>query len=168
MPWCEDHLEGAVAKLDLFEVTHGLGDGERLARVFALGETFRQRLPNPTIADELFHIVVVSALGGITNLLIKASELALNNDEGYQEVVDQIELRHFSAIEELLHHDNQIVCKAEVAKRLNKLKEVLNGVALLNDLSDKTSARIVGLGEILSSFIIYHAMLQENTKVKLV
>ncbi len=113
-------------------------------------------------------VVVVSALGGITNLLIKASELALNNDEGYQEVVDQIELRHFSAIEELLHHDNQIVCKAEVAKRLNKLKEVLNGVALLNDLSDKTSARIVGLGEILSSFIIYHAMLQENTKVKLV
>ena len=112
--------------------------------------------------------VVVSALGGITNLLIKAADLALKNDEGYQEIVDQIEQRHFSTIEGLLHHDNQTVCKAEVAKRLNKLKEVLNGVALLNDLSNKTSARIVGLGEELSSFIIYHAMLQENLKVKLI
>lgn len=112
--------------------------------------------------------VVVSALGGVTNLLIKASDLALKNNESYQEIVDQIEQRHFSTIEGLLHHDNQTVCKAEVAKRLNNLKEVLHGVALLNDLSNKTSARIIGLGELLSSFIIYHAMLQEKLNVKLI
>ena len=99
--------------------------------------------------------VVVSALGGITNLLIEASELALKNEDGYHSVVDEIEKRHFSTIEGLLNHDNQTVCKADVAKKLNHLKEVLNGVSLLNDLSDKTLARIVGLGEMLSSFIIY-------------
>lgn len=112
--------------------------------------------------------VVVSALGGITNLLIEASELALQNEDGYHGLVDEIEKRHFSTIEGLLNHDNQTVCKADVAKKLNQLKEVLNGVALLNDLSDKTLARIVGLGEMLSSFIIYHTMLQEGIKVKLV
>ncbi len=112
--------------------------------------------------------VVVSALGGVTNLLVKASELALNNEAGYETIVDQIEQRHFEVIEGLLNQDNQTVSKAEVAKKLNQLKEILNGVALLNDLSDKTSARIVGLGEMLSSFIIYQAMLQENIVVKLV
>lgn len=112
--------------------------------------------------------VVVSALGGVTNLLIKASELALNNESGYEQIVDQIEQRHFETIEGLLNHDNQTASKAEVAKQLNKLKELLNGVALLNDLSDKTSARIVGLGEILSSFIIHQAMLQQNVKAELI
>ncbi len=113
-------------------------------------------------------VVVVSALGGVTNLLIKASDLALMNASGYEEIVDQIEKRHFEAIEGLLNHDNQTISKAEVAKQLNKLKEILNGVALLNDLSDKTSARIVGLGEMLSSFIIHQAMLQQNMKAKLI
>ena len=106
--------------------------------------------------------VVVSALGGVTNLLIKASELALKNESGYEEIVDQIEHRHFETIEGLLNHDNQTVSKAEVAKQLNKLKEILNGVALLNDLSDKTSARILGLGEMLSSFIIHQAMIRQD------
>ncbi|MCP4884978.1 MAG: bifunctional aspartate kinase/homoserine dehydrogenase I [Flavobacteriales bacterium] len=113
-------------------------------------------------------VVVVSALGGVTNLLIKASDLALMNASGYEEIVDQIEKRHFEAIEGLLNHDNQTISKAEVAKQLNKLKEILNGVALLNDLSDKTSARIVGLGEMLSSFIIHQAILQQNMKAKLI
>ena len=85
--------------------------------------------------------VVVSALGGITNLLIKASELALANDLAFVELVDQIEKRHFEAIEGLLDHENQTVCKAEVAKTMNELKEVLSGVSLLNDLSDKSAAR---------------------------
>ena len=111
--------------------------------------------------------VVVSALGGVTNLLIKASNQALNNDLSYIKIVDEIEHRHFETIEGLLHHDNQTVSKAEVAKKLNQLKDILNGVALLNDLSDKTSARIVSLGELLSSFIIHQTMIQENLNAKL-
>lgn len=112
--------------------------------------------------------IVVSAFGGVTNLLIKASELALQNEAGYEEIVDQIEQRHFETIEGLLKHDNQTVSKAEVAKKLNNLKEILHSVALLNDLSSKTSARIIGLGEILSSFIIHQTMLQENIKAELI
>ena len=111
--------------------------------------------------------VIVSALGGITNLLIKASQQALSNDLNYLVIVDEIEQRHFDTIEGLLHHDNQTVCKAQVAKKLNQLKDVLNGVALLNDLSEKTSARIVSLGELLSSFIIHQTMLQENVDATL-
>ncbi len=111
--------------------------------------------------------VVVSALGGVTNLLLKASHQALSNDLNYIKTVDEIEHRHFETIEGLLHHNNQTVCKAQVAKKLNQLKDVLNGVALLKDLSEKTSARIVSLGELLSSFIIHQTMLQENVDATL-
>ncbi len=112
--------------------------------------------------------IVVSALGGVTNLLIKASQQALNNDLNYLDLVDEIEQRHFDTIEGLLHHDNQTLCKAEVAKKLNQLKDILNGVALLNDLSEKTSARIVSLGELLSSFIIHQSLLQAGIDAHLV
>lgn len=111
--------------------------------------------------------IVVSALGGVTNLLVKASDLALENDEAFVGVVDEIEKRHFQTIEGLLDHENQTVCKAEVAKTLNELKDVLNGVSLLNDLSDKSAARILSTGEILSSFIIYQTMIQDGIKASL-
>ena len=111
--------------------------------------------------------IVVSALGGVTNLLVKASDLALENDETFITVVDEIEKRHFDTIEGLLDHENQTVCKAEVAKTLNELKDVLNGVSLLNDLSDKSAARILSTGEILSSFIISQAMIQDGIKTTL-
>jgi aspartokinase/homoserine dehydrogenase 1 len=111
--------------------------------------------------------IVVSALGGVTNLLVKASDLALENDETFITVVDEIEKRHFDTIEGLLDHENQTVCKAEVAKTLNGLKDVLNGVSLLNDLSDKSAARILSTGEILSSFIISQTMIQDGIKTTL-
>jgi len=112
-------------------------------------------------------VVVVSALGGVTNLLIKASELALANDSAFITLIDDIEKRHFEVIEGLLDHDHQTVCKAEVAKTMNELKEVLSGVSLLSDLSDKSAARIVSTGEILSSFIIYKTMQQEKLDASL-
>ena len=111
--------------------------------------------------------VVVSGLGGVTNLLIEASELALANDPAFNDLLNDIEARHFEAIEGLLKHENQTLCKAEVAKTINGLKEILNGVSLLNDLSDKSAARIVSTGEVLSSFIIYRTMLQEGLGVSL-
>ena len=50
--------------------------------------------------------VVVSALGGVTNLLIEASELALANDPAFNDLLEKIEARHFVAIECFLKHEN--------------------------------------------------------------
>ena len=133
-----------------------VGSAENIKKVIKIVGEKREKLA-----------VVVSALGGVTNLLVEASELALKNDETYIRVVDDIEKRHFEAIEGLLEHENQTVCKAEVAKTLNELKDVLNGVSLLNDLSDKSAARILSTGEILSSFIIFQTMIQDGIKTTL-
>ncbi|MCK4561645.1 MAG: bifunctional aspartate kinase/homoserine dehydrogenase I [Flavobacteriaceae bacterium] len=102
--------------------------------------------------------VVVSAFGGITNLLIKASDIAVQGNKEYIEIIKEIQKKHIDTIEVLFDQSNQIVCKDFVTKHLHKLKDILNGVFLLRDLSDKSAAKIVSTGEILSSFIIAEAM----------
>ena len=103
-------------------------------------------------------IVIVSALGGITNLLIDASNLAKNGDKKYIETLNEIHKRHIQTIEQLFNNENQKNTIDFVAEKIDLLKDILNSVFVLNDLSDKSLAKIVGTGEILSSFIIAEAM----------
>ena len=102
-------------------------------------------------------IVVVSALGGITNMLIKASELALQGDEAYIKVINEIESRHTEAIASLFGSKKNS-SRDFLSVQIRQLSDTLKGVYMLNDLSDKSLARIVSIGEILSSFIVTEAM----------
>lgn len=112
-------------------------------------------------------VVVVSAMGGVTNLLIQASELALQGDKGYIGLLKEIQEKHICAIEELMDEKKQIPAKEFVMQQLHKLKDTLKGVHLLNDLSQKSVARIVSIGEILSSFLITEAMRANGLKAVL-
>lgn len=111
--------------------------------------------------------IVVSALAGITNKLIEASELALDNDTNYMEIVTEIEERHKIAIDKLVTGDFGDAAHQNLDTTLQELNSVLQGVALLNDLSGKSAARIVSTGEILSSNIITLAMKQRGLKAVL-
>ncbi len=102
-------------------------------------------------------IVVVSALGGITNMLIKASELALQGDEAYIKVINEIESRHTEAIASLFGSKKNGSLDF-LSGQISQLSDTLKGVYMLSDLSDKSLARIVSIGEILSSFIVTEAM----------
>jgi len=113
-------------------------------------------------------VVIVSAFGGITNLLIRASELAVKGDKAYLSLLDEIQEKHINTVEDLFDKANQVTCKVFILKQLNILKETLNGVALLNDLSEKTSAKILSSGEIMSSFVIAEAMQNKGLKVGLI
>ncbi len=112
-------------------------------------------------------VVVVSAMGGVTNLLIQASELALKGDEKHLNILEEIRLKHIKTIEDLVPKNNQVKIKEFVTEQLDKLKDTLNGVFLLNDLSQKSAAKIVSLGEILSSNIITEAMKAKGLNVVL-
>lgn len=103
-------------------------------------------------------IVVVSALGGITDLLLEAGNLACIGDENYKNQFKLIEDRHLKVIRELIPVGNQSSILGHVKKMLNKLEATLEGVFLINELSAKTSDKIVSFGELLSSFIIAEAM----------
>ena len=99
-------------------------------------------------------IVVVSALGGVTNKLLEASAMAEAGNEEYQAILKALEDRHFTAIRELLTIDKQSGLIANIKVQFNKLEDILNGVFLIGELTAKTSDFIVGFGEQLSSVII--------------
>lgn len=113
-------------------------------------------------------IVVVSAFSGITNLLEKASKLAYSGNKEYTSVLQKIENIHIEIIEGLFDKTNQTKAKVVVFKHISILNETLNGIMLLNDLSAKSLAKIVSIGEILSSNIIFEAMKSADLNIKLI
>lgn len=104
-------------------------------------------------------IVVVSALGGITDQLLRAAHLALESGEEYMEVYQQIRQRHLDMIQTLIENATvrQMLCH-EIERILDELRSILFGVHLIKDLSPKSEAAIVGYGERMSSRIVTAAL----------
>ena len=100
-------------------------------------------------------IVVVSALNGVTDRLLLAADFARNNNSGYKPLLDEIIARHEEIIEQMIPSP---VDKQEAIQKTQQLFEdlrnILRGVFLIGDLSQKTSDKIVSYGERLSSFIV--------------
>lgn len=99
-------------------------------------------------------IVVVSALGGTTDALLNAGQLAAQANELYKEELLRIEQRHLEAVKQLIPVQNQSSVLSLVKKMCNEIEDVCNGVFLLGELSTRTKDRIVSFGELLSSQII--------------
>lgn len=99
-------------------------------------------------------ILVVSALGGITDMLIHAATLAATGDEGYREQLQEIEHRHIETVRALLPITRQSAALSAVKTRCNEIEDVCSGVFLLGELSPRTQDKIVSYGELLSSYII--------------
>jgi bifunctional aspartokinase / homoserine dehydrogenase 1 len=99
-------------------------------------------------------IVVVSALGGITDLLLKSGNLAAQGNLSYKELLQDITQRHLTTIKSLLPVTNQSSILSQVMQQCNEIEDVCNGIYLLKELSDRTKDKIVSYGELLSSQII--------------
>ncbi|TWO32867.1 bifunctional aspartate kinase/homoserine dehydrogenase I [Seonamhaeicola sediminis] len=102
-------------------------------------------------------ICVVSAVGGITDKLLLAGKKAQNKDAAFLEVFNTIKELHLNIVNELIPNNNTLV-KDFVNKRLEELNSLLDGIFLINELSPKTSDKLVSFGELLSSFIIAETM----------
>jgi aspartokinase/homoserine dehydrogenase 1 len=100
------------------------------------------------------QIIVVSALGGVTDALIKAGTLAEKTDEVYKDVLQQLEKKHLDAARALLPVTHQSSCLSMIKQQFNELEEICNSVFYLKELSPRTKDRIVSFGELLSSKII--------------
>jgi aspartokinase/homoserine dehydrogenase 1 len=112
--------------------------------------------------------VVVSALGGTTDMLIEAGELATAKDEKYLEVFQQIADRHNNVVERLIKGQKKQTVLKQVNSKLEELKQILQGIYLINEFSNKTIDKIVSFGELLSSYIISEALEQtlQNSSLK--
>lgn len=99
-------------------------------------------------------IVVVSALGGITDTLLNSALLASEGNEAYKDKLHEIEQRHLEAVKVLLPVATQSSILSMVKKSCNEIEDICNGIFLLRELSSRTKDRIAGYGELLSSQII--------------
>ena len=99
-------------------------------------------------------VVVVSALGGVTDLLVEAGEKASRGLESYKEILATIEKRHIDTAKKLIPIKEQSEALSEVKISLNELEDICKGIFLIRELTAKTSDLVLSYGELLSSRII--------------
>jgi aspartokinase/homoserine dehydrogenase 1 len=104
--------------------------------------------------------VVVSALSGVTDMLINASKKAATKDETYKTFIEEIKQKHFDAIADLVDTANQNQLLIKINSQINQLQTLLDGCFLLGELSPRTSDAVASFGELLSSQIIATALQQ--------
>lgn len=119
-----------------------VGSPEGLANIKRIAES-----------EELPVIVVVSALGGVTDLLLKTAKKAAEGSEDYRELFDAIVNRHHDIISQVITEGaEELMMEADML--LAELASIYQGVYLIGDLSRKTESTIVSYGERLSSRIV--------------
>lgn len=99
-------------------------------------------------------VVVVSALGGVTELILKAAKTASTGSSDYLSVLEEINEKHKRIVADLFNGSGPMTYIAE--ELLDELEQILTGITLVGELTLKTLDRIAGIGERISSHIIAH------------
>eukprot|EP01029_Cantina_marsupialis_P004630 TRINITY_DN1478_c0_g1_i1.p1 TRINITY_DN1478_c0_g1~~TRINITY_DN1478_c0_g1_i1.p1 ORF type:complete len:812 (-),score=98.16 TRINITY_DN1478_c0_g1_i1:3995-6430(-) len=97
------------------------------------------------------QVVVVSAFGGVTDDLERCINLASKRDESYKQALAAVQQRHHNVVEGL-NLSNGIL--ESISSKFEELSQLLQGVFLLEEVSDKAKNSVMGAGELLSARII--------------
>jgi aspartate kinase len=114
-------------------------------------------------------LVVVSALAKVTRLLGEiASEAESQHEEKVKELLQQLSERHFGLAKALLSSNPGLLdeCLGDVRKHIQGLETFVGGVCQIGELSPRSHARVISMGEILSSTIISYAFNAEGISCK--
>ena len=99
-------------------------------------------------------VVIVSALGGITDKVLNMAKVATTTKTFLTTEMMEITTRHMTTIETLVPEELQLEIKEKVLEKLNELENLIKGVSMIGELTNKTLDKIGGMGEMLSSTII--------------
>ncbi len=97
------------------------------------------------------RVVVASALGGVTDQLIKCINEALARTGEHRTLLEQIQERHEEALQKLTPEKSQEPLRAQLTARWRELGELLEGVYLLRECTPRTRDAIIGMGERVSA-----------------
>lgn len=125
-------------------------DEEAIGRVISI---VRSRLSEKPL-------VVVSALARVTRLLCAvADEAGQQNEEKVRELLVQLRERHFSLAANLLSGSPELLgeCNRDIETLISGVANFVGGVCQIGELSPRSEARIISVGELLSSTIISYA-----------
>lgn len=103
-------------------------------------------------------VVVVSAIGGITDKIISAINCAKKGSKDYQDILGEINKIHYGFLEPLVPGNYYFETKHIVDSILKQLDEKLRGVYLLSECSRRVSDSIISIGEDLSKNILVGAL----------
>jgi bifunctional aspartokinase / homoserine dehydrogenase 1 len=109
-------------------------------------------------------VVVVSALGGITDQLLLTGDKAASGDEGYKELLGSIEQRHLETARQLLPVTNQSASLSKVKQYCNEMEDLCEGIFRLQELSERTKDKLVSYGELLSSQLLEAYLQSQGAK----
>ncbi len=101
-------------------------------------------------------VVVVSALGGVTDMLIDAARKAASGSNEWRLVYDKILMRHEDVVFGLVAQEAQEKVWESVRQLLHRLRDYYRGIELVEDLSARTLCKVVSFGERISSLVISH------------
>lgn len=99
-------------------------------------------------------VVVVSALGGVTDQLLRTARIAADGDSAYRDEYDALAERHRRMVEQTVRPECRQEVDAQVNTLLDELGNILKGIYLIKDLSQKTTDIVVSYGEGMSSIIL--------------
>jgi aspartokinase/homoserine dehydrogenase 1 len=111
------------------------------------------------------QFVVVSAIGGVTNLLIEMANSASQGKTNFKKHINNIEKRHLDIINSSIPVTQQSGIISFLKSQLNELEGVLESLFTLRELTPKSLAKISSYGEIISSTIIFELLKHQEINV---
>ena len=104
-------------------------------------------------------IVVVSALGGVTNQLIQMADLAEAHSDEWESILEQVKARHMSVIDAVVPDDRQAQCKTVIEGFISEGLYSYYAMLFANNqlppaYKEQLRDAIVSHGEIMSSAIV--------------
>jgi aspartokinase/homoserine dehydrogenase 1 len=130
-----------------------MGSAEAMKQVISIVQNY----PTPVA-------VVVSAMSGTTDQLIKCGDLAARSDESYKEILRAIENRHLDTVKALVPVQHQSSLLSQIKKGCNEIEDICNGIFLIGECSLKTKDKLMSYGEWLSSKIFTAALEHADSK----
>ncbi|MCG8343253.1 MAG: bifunctional aspartate kinase/homoserine dehydrogenase I [Chlorobiales bacterium] len=128
-------------------------DGDRIRNILGI---IRRAMQDTSV------IVVVSAIRKVTDLLLEVAVMAGNGDAGYGKKLDEIKALHKGLVDDLIDEAGRKEVETYLQEELIELGDVLHGVSLLRELTDRSSALIMSFGERFSAWIISSFLRQEG------
>ncbi|MDT9546474.1 MAG: bifunctional aspartate kinase/homoserine dehydrogenase I [Chlorobium sp.] len=99
-------------------------------------------------------VVVVSALKGVTDRLLETARRASIGEPGYRTLCDELEGLHIGIVDELFSAAPPRQLSEAMRSELDELHDILHGIFLLREFSDRSSAMVQSFGERLSALIV--------------
>ncbi|EAZ79459.1 bifunctional aspartate kinase/homoserine dehydrogenase I [Algoriphagus machipongonensis] len=110
--------------------------------------------------------IVFSAFGGVTESLLKISQLAREGDQAYRDTLQSLEEKHLEMVRQLIAVQNQSTVMTYVKVRFKELEDLFHGIFLIKENSARTLDYVASFGERLSAFILAESLAGKGLKTQ--